>query len=258
MFVTTAGRTNEVMINKAEAIARELDIKYVMRNKRSVKALQQVWQDDCIVVGKERLELFPFGEKYPFFFHPNSSMFRIKRLMAGDRDPFVEACQLTVGNSILDCTLGLASDSIVASYVVGQTGKVVGIEGNRFLAYLVERGLQSWESGIPKMDEALRRIEVVQKLSVEYLKSQPDSSFDIVYLDPMFEEHILESDGILGLSKMAVYEDITVEMMTQAKRVAKKRIVLKDHFRSERFAKYGFQVHRRKTSKFHFGVIQIQ
>ena len=67
MFVTTAGRTNEVMINKAKAIARELDIKYVMRNKRSVKALQQVWQDDCIVVGKERLELFPFGEKYPFF-----------------------------------------------------------------------------------------------------------------------------------------------------------------------------------------------
>jgi hypothetical protein len=258
MFVTTAGRTNEAMIAKAEAIAAELNITYITRKKRSVQALQQLLQDACIVVGKERLELYPLGEKQPFFFHPNSSMFRIKRLMDKEHDPFIEACQLESGNFFLDCTLGLASDSIVASFVVGSTGKVVGVEGNPYLAYIVEKGLNSWESGIPEMDEALRQINVQHHLSLEYMKSLPDKCFDIVYFDPMFEEHILESDGIKGLSNMAIYNDITDEMMAEAKRIARNRIVLKDHFRSKRFEKYHFHVLRRKSAKFHFGVIQIQ
>jgi hypothetical protein len=258
MFVTTAGRTNEDMILLAKEIAEELKVNYVIRKKQSVKALQEKWDDDCIVVGKERLELFPNGEEQPFFFHPNSSMFRVKRLKEGEHDPFVEACQLKRGNYFLDCTLGLASDSIVASYIVGAEGRVVGVEGNEYLAYLVRKGLASWDSGIREMNQALTRIEVVQQMALDYLKLQLDNSFDCVYLDPMFEERITESDGIKGLSKMAVYEDITEEIIFNAKRVAINRVVLKDHYRSMRFEKYGFEVLRRKTAKFHFGIIKIQ
>ncbi|WP_449622927.1 class I SAM-dependent methyltransferase [Robertmurraya sp. Marseille-Q9965] len=258
MFVTTAGRTNEEMIKMAKEVALEIKAQYITRNKRSVRALQEIHKEDCIVVGKERLELFPLGENEPFFFHPNSSMFRIKRLMDNGHDPFIEACDLERGKHILDCTLGLASDSIVASYIVGNEGRVVGVEGNPYLAYLVEKGLQSWKSRIEEMNNALSHIEVVQQLSLEYLKTLPDKSFDCVYFDPMFEERILESDGIKGLSQIAVYHDITNEMITHAKRVARERVVLKDHFRSQRFEKYNFEVLRRKTAKFHFGVLQIQ
>ncbi|MEQ2528475.1 hypothetical protein EKG37_12565 [Robertmurraya yapensis] len=258
MFVTTAGRTNEEMVKIAKEVALELKTQYITRNKKSVKALQEIYKEDCIVVGKERLELFPFGENDPFFFHPNSSMFRIKRLMENGHDPFIEACDLDRGKHLLDCTLGLASDSIVASYIVRNEGRVVGIEGNPYLAYLVEKGLKSWDSGIDEMNRALRHIEVVQMLSLDYLRTLPDKSFDCVYFDPMFEERILESDGIKGLSQIAVYQDISNEMMTHAKRVARERVVLKDHFRSQRFEKYNFEVLRRKTAKFHFGVLQIQ
>jgi 16S rRNA G966 N2-methylase RsmD len=106
------------------------------------------------------------------------------------------------------------------------------------------------------MDHAMRRINVKSTGSFPYLKMLPDNSYDVVYFDPMFEENILESDGIKGLSRFAVYADLSEELIFQAKRVAKERVVLKDHFRSSRFEQYGFSVNKRKTSKFHFGVIE--
>lgn len=256
MIVTTAGRTNDVMKSEAIRIASELEGNYIERKKRSVQTLQQIEEDDCIVVGKEKLELYPFGEMEPFFFHPNSAMFRIKRLLKGESDPFLDAVCLKKGYTFLDCTLGLASDSIVASFIVEKEGKVTGIEGNPYLAYMVKKGLQTWKSGILSMDQAMGRIEVYNDLSLSFLKSLPDASYDCVYLDPMFEEHIIESDGIQALSRFAVYEEVTREWIDEATRVAKKRIVMKDHFRSTRFDTFNFSVNKRKTAKFHFGVIE--
>jgi hypothetical protein len=256
MFVTTAGRTDEQMMTKAQTIAEELQVPYMPRKKRSVLSLQKHTEDDCLVIGKNRLELYPFGESEPFFFHPNSAMFRIKRLLKGEKDPFIEAAQLTPGMSLLDCTLGLASDSIVASFVVGEKGRIIGTEASPYLAYIVRNGLHTWDSGLPEMNEAMKRIAVHSCHSLDYLKTQASNSMDCVYFDPMFEETILESDGIKTLGKFARYDDLNDELMSEALRVASKRIILKDHFRSERFIKYGFEVFRRKTSKFHFGVIE--
>lgn len=256
MIITTAGRTNEQMINKARQLAIELNSVYVDRNKQSVMAIMKMLEDDCIVVGKNRLELYPFGDNEPFFFHPNSSMFRVKRLLKGEKDPFLEAAQLRAGMSLLDCTLGLASDSIVASFVVGESGIVTGIEANPYLAYIVQIGLLEWDSGIEEMNQAMRRITVKQKNSLEVLKQLDDNSFDCVYFDPMFEETILESDGIRGLTKFARNEGLFSEMIEHAYRVSRKRVILKDHFRSQRFDQYSFTVIQRKTAKFHFGFIE--
>ncbi|MGJ7921829.1 class I SAM-dependent methyltransferase [Neobacillus sp. LXY-4] len=256
MFITTAGRTNEAMIEKAKEIADELKLTYFPRKKQSVKALQEAIQDDCLVVGKNRLELYPIGEEEPFFFHPNSAMFRIKRLLKGDRDPFLEATRLEAGMSFLDSTLGLAADSIVASFAVGEAGKVIGTEANPFLSYMVQEGLQKWDSGLTKMNEAMNQIHVYHTNCYDFLTAQKDSSIDCVYFDPMFEEPVIESDGIKALSRFALHDDLNKQIIEEALRVAKFRIVLKDHFRSERFEKYGFHVIRRKTAKFHFGIIE--
>jgi hypothetical protein len=256
MFVTTAGRTNEEMIKEAKAVAVELQSSFIDRKKRSVSHLQEIQNDACIVVGKERLELFPYGEKEPFFFHPNSAMFRIKRLLRGEHDPFIDACQLSDGMSFLDCTLGLASDSIVASFQVGAEGKVTGLEAQKYLSYLVQTGLKKWTSDLPEIDAAMRKVEVIHTYCYEYLRGLPNDSVDCVYFDPMFEEKILESDGIQALIQIAVYEPFQSEWIKEAIRVAKNRVVLKDHYQSERFNQFGFQVIRRKTAKFHYGVIE--
>lgn len=256
MFITTAGRTNDEMTGKAREIATELQTKFVPRKKRSVQSIMEMMNDDCLVVGKGRLELFAIGETRPFFFHPNSAMFRIKRLMKGESDPLIDAANLTDGMSFLDCTLGLGSDSIVASFVVGETGFVTGIEARHELAYLVKDGLKTWESGYDVINKAMDKIKVMEGHSLDFLKAQENNSIDCIYFDPMFDESILESDGIRSLTNFAVYEGLSQEMMDHAIRVARKRIVLKDHFRSSRFEEFGFNVSVRKTAKFHFGVIE--
>ncbi|HSN15604.1 MAG TPA: hypothetical protein VLT61_13305, partial [Anaeromyxobacteraceae bacterium] len=47
-----------------------------------------------------------------------------------DRDPFFEAADLRPGDAVLDCTLGLGADALVAAVATGPAGRVVGIEGS--------------------------------------------------------------------------------------------------------------------------------
>jgi hypothetical protein len=257
MFVTTAGRTNEIMVGSAKEIAKELNIPFINRKKQSIETLQKILKSDCIVVGKERIELYVKNSKHPFFFHPNSASFRIKRLLKGQHDPFVTAAKLEQGMSILDCTTGLASDSIVAAFIVGEKGKVYSIEGNKYLSYLVNKGLHSWESDLQEMNEAMRRINVYHLNYEEFLLSCPDKMVDVIYFDPMFEESILASDGIQTLKELAIYGGLKEEVIQEAKRVAKSRIVLKNHFRSNLFHDFNFQVFKRQSAKFHFGIIDL-
>jgi hypothetical protein len=85
-----------------------------------------------------------------------------------------------------------------------------------------------------------------------------DNSFDVVYFDPMFQEQIDESNGINGIKAIALYTTLTPMAIQEAKRVAKQKVVLKDHWKSSRFEEHGFTVQKRKTSKFHYGTIDIQ
>ncbi|KWW22367.1 MULTISPECIES: class I SAM-dependent methyltransferase [Peribacillus] len=258
MFVTTVGRADKETAMLAKRVAEELKIPYIARKKRSVRDIQcDNGEEDCLVYGKNRMELYRCNEKEPFFFHPNLAMIRIKRIIRGENDPFLFAGEITAGSSVLDCTLGLGSDAIVASYAVGALGRIVATEGNRYLALLVEHGLKTWSDAEEKMMEAMRRIEVIHGDHYDMLKTMPDNHFDVVYFDPMFEETISESNGIKGLTHFAEGKGLSFELMEQAKRVARKRVVLKDHFRSSRFEEFGFEVQKRKTSKFHFGYISV-
>lgn len=257
MIVTTAGRTNEEMIRLAKNIGIDLDITYYQRAKKGIKNIQNDTNQDVLVVGKNRIEIHPIGSEEPLFFHPNSSMFRIKRLMSGDYDPFIQISGLELGSTILDCTLGLGSDSIVASYIVGDTGKVTAVEGSKYLYYLLKVGLRSWDSGIKPINIAMANIHVTNDTYLNYLSNCPDNSYDVVYFDPMFEEMIEESDGLQGLRQFAIHHKLTIEAVNEAQRVARYRVILKGHWKNNQFKQFGFKVHKRKSSKFHFGVIDL-
>lgn len=256
MIVTTAGKFDEKLIKKATEINAIVNGKLVSRKNRSISSLHTQFNDHILMVGKEKLTLHPLNQEEPLFFHPNSSMFRVKQILRGEADPLVTAAKLDSGMSVLDCTAGLASDSIVASLVVGNEGKIVALEKNPYVAFLVKSGLLTWDSGIAEMDAAMRRITLLSADHLSYLKQLPDDSFDVVYFDPMFEETI-ESPGLKGLKSMASYSAVTEEIMEEAKRVAKQRVVLKDHFRSTRFSQFGFTVHKRSSSKFHYASIEL-
>lgn len=243
---------------EAEIMARELAIslnsQYVPRNKKSISSLLEK-EKAVLVVGTERMELYSTPGEKPFFFHPNSAMFRVKRLLGGECDPFVEAAGIREGNTILDCTLGLASDSIVAAYAAGEKGKVCGIEGNKEMALIVGEGLKKWEAGNEDISKAMKRVEVVHADHLEFLRTCADRSFDIVYFDPMFEE-ALSSEGMVPLKQIAIHDDLSEDVIAEAKRVAKERVVLKDHWTSTRFEKWGFSQIKRRSASFHFGVLE--
>ncbi|OCA92814.1 class I SAM-dependent methyltransferase [Pseudobacillus wudalianchiensis] len=258
MIVSTSARTNERLEEKARQAAVELGCPFVKRNKRSVASLQAEYGADCLIVAKSRLEFYASDANEPFFFHPNSASFRVKRLLRGEIDPFIEAAGLQPGMTLLDCTLGLASDSIAASYIAGAAGRVVGIEGNPVLAYIIKHGLSEWESPLSDLNEAMKRIHVVSGSYQNILRSLPNQSFDVVYFDPMFTKPILASEGIAGLRKLAVHDELIEETIQEACRVAKQRIVLKDHYQSSRFSELGFKQHIRPTSLFHFGTMEVE
>ncbi|MBP0724091.1 class I SAM-dependent methyltransferase [Bacillus sp. RG28] len=257
MIVTTCLRPDNSIIDRAIGVAKDLDTTFEKRNDLSIAEMHNVFNSPILVVGKKRLELFTQHSNEPFFFHPNSAVFRIRRLLNGEHDPFCDACSLEEGDSLLDCTLGLASDSIVASFRVGEKGRVIGLEKNKTIAYIVKEGIKTDQQNIENWNEILNRIEVNHVDHLAFLKKQKDNSIDVIYFDPMFQEEINESNGIKKIKPLAEYDSILEETIEEAKRVASKKVVLKDHFRSDRFKKYGFHQLIRKSAQFHFGYIEL-
>ncbi|TLS35443.1 class I SAM-dependent methyltransferase [Pseudalkalibacillus caeni] len=257
MIITTAGRTKSPLVKKANRLSESYNFPYIERNKLSLAQLKEKYHDDVLVVGKEKIFLLLENEEEPVFFHPNSAMFRAKRFLKGEKDPLVSIAGLTEGMSFLDCTLGLASDCIIASMAVGLSGKVTGVEGNKLLYLLVKEGLQTWNSGIDEIDLSMRQVKVDLKDHYSFLMASDNNSYDVVYFDPMFETPVKGSNGLSGIKKVAMHSSLTAETIQEAKRVARKRIILKDHWKSERFDYFGFNQIKRKTATFHYGVIEI-
>lgn len=257
MIVTTSSKTTDELNQTAKSIANTFGCNYIPRRKESVQSIMERTAEEVLVVSKSKIECYQNSGEESFFFHPNSAMFRLKRVARGESDPFLDATGLDKGMSFLDCTIGLASDSILASYKIGIDGKVIGTEENNIVAFIVKQGLQTWQTGNEHFDNALRGIQVENMNHLQYLQTCLDNQFDVIYFDPMFEEDVNKSDGIQELKKLACYSDITEEIINEAKRVARCRVVLKDHFRSKRFEAFGFEVIKRKSATFHFGVIEI-
>jgi hypothetical protein len=216
-----------------------------------------MYQSPILVVDKNRLEYYPIGAESSFFFHPSSAVFRIKQFDVNGHDPLIAIARLTAGMTVLDCTLGLGADAIVMSHAVGPSGQVTGIESKAATALIVREGLQRWVEGYPPIVEAMRRIEVQQLDHLTYLEQSSSKSVDVIYLDPMIEKTVSESTHLDGLRQLANYETLTEQVMKEAKRVARQRIVLKAHFESDLFERFGFARIKRKSSKLHYGVIEL-
>lgn len=255
-IVTTAGRPDDLSMALAAFACKELNASFEPRKKLSVRKISDSLRANVVVAGKNRFEYYAYGASEPFFFHPNSAAFRLKRVARGEAEPFLEATQLQKGDSVLDCTLGLAADAMLAAFTVGEQGRVVGLEANPNVAFIVAKGMQTYDTSELPLTACMRQIEVVQAEAVAYLKSLPDNTFDVVYMDPMFEEVIEEANNFEALRLAGVHVALTDEWVQEARRVAKKRVVLKAHFRSEWFEKYGFTRLTRATAKFHYGIAE--
>ena len=253
--ITTGGRPDDASRKLAMEAAKVLGYDVIERNKRSIARIQRDYESAVLVAGSERYDLYRIGMEQPLFFHPNSAAFRLKRIITGETDPLIETAQLVNGDSFLDCTLGLGSDSIIASFVVGDAGRVHGIEGDADIAFITGRGLKSYDSYSDELIKAMESVQVIHADAVRFLESQPDASWDVVYIDPMFSAPIAESSNFTPLRKVGLQSKLTEKWVEEAKRVSKRRVVVKDRFDSPVFDTFNFVRRIRPNTKFHFGYI---
>ncbi|MNI75326.1 hypothetical protein D3C73_1314660 [compost metagenome] len=92
---------------------------------------------------------------------------------------------------------------------------------------------------------------------MDALKQMPDKSADLIYFDPMFRDPIMESSAISPLRMFANNSSLTGEVIAEAKRVARKSIVLKEKKGSGEFERLGFETVERSHTKIVYGVILL-
>jgi 16S rRNA (guanine1516-N2)-methyltransferase len=260
MIVTTAAKPSEQTMAKARALADELSGRFQLRRGQTLSQLMTAGSDDQLLVVLDNEVRYYTGStsEQPLYYHPSMAFVRVKRLLRGERDPLIELSGCQPGDSIIDCTAGLAADSLVFSVAVGPEGSVTALESESVLHAVVREGLSSYESGITEVDEAMRRIKLERMNHTDYLASLPDNSVDIVYFDPMFEEAIEESSAIGPLRSLANHGRLSEAAVQEAVRVARKCVMLKEQRGSSEFERLGFtRCKTKKTSKITYGVIAV-
>jgi hypothetical protein len=255
MLVSTSLRPDLKLLKQAERLSAKFGGRLVSRKKRSIGELRELEGEQPVLLAtKDGLRLYS-DDSQPLFFHPGMAAIRVQRLQGGDADPLVTATAVEAGDTVLDCTAGLASDAIVFSYVAGETGCVTALESEPLIYCLLEDGLARYTAEQDEITEAMRRIRLAGREHTSYLRSLPDKSFDIVYFDPMFRRPIADSASMSVLRVAANPAPISQDAVHEAIRVARKRVVLKEHRSSNEFARLGFIAHRRANSKIAYGVI---
>lgn len=257
MIVTTTYEPSDRVVERSKRLSEELKCKWVPRQKNSMHKLNSLYQDSCIfVVSNQEIKYF-HRQQPPLFFHPSTALVRVKRLIQGEQDTLIKYSDFAVGESLLDCTAGMASDSIVFSYFGGAASEITALE-SEFIPYLILReGLKSYNSDILELNEAMRRIRLKQVDHLSYLKQQPDKSIDIIYFDPMFRTPIEDSSALSPLRSVANHQPLHLESIEQARRVARKTVVIKEQRESEEFDRLGFTEVHKTYSKIAYGVIHI-
>ncbi|QQK80171.1 class I SAM-dependent methyltransferase [Salicibibacter cibi] len=239
-IVTTSRYPTPQMQTRAWQLAKRFQCPYATRFRKTMADFLQKAEVVYMVGKGGRDKLYEYNGHQPFFFHPSMAKIRVQRLMAGEVDVLISAAGLRPGTTFLDMTLGFGADSIVASYAVTASGCVTAVEKNPYIAEVVARGLHCHQEDVEALNEAMRRISVVQQDHHAYLQSVPANSFDVVYFDPMFSHARMHSAHIEPLRAFADTGSLHEAVIEEAKKVAKHNVVLKAERDSPLFERFRF------------------
>ncbi len=229
--VTTGRNSLSFLRDEAKRWAEKLNMPFLDRYA-PLDVMQREKELDALLVVTKQGPKVVLPDGNVFFFHPSLSVLRVQRLEQGGQDTLLNALALKAGESVLDCTLGLATDACVIAYAVGATGQVHGLEASPLIALVVREGLKDCRSHSEAPDwfkEASLRISVKNANYEDVLATLPDNAYDVVYFDPMFAHPVQSSANMQPLRPLAKDGGVSASSLLQARRVAKKRVVIKDH-----------------------------
>jgi hypothetical protein len=219
LAVTVSGRASAQALQLARRRAAEWNVPFLSRGR--LTPLQPLLeQASALLIFSDDEVVLSDGEG-KLAFHQGLSRLRIKQMDAGQHpDHLLQVSRLLPGESVLDCTLGLGSDALVAARAVGPTGRVVGLEKSFPLYTVISEGLRRFDPG-----ERSCRIEVHHADAAHFLRDLQAGAFDCVVFDPMFDQPRKSHQSFDVLRKFADYAPLTSEMLEDARRIAKRVVV---------------------------------
>lgn len=254
VIVTTGQKAAAELRERAAGYAAELGYAYIERGKLSLAKLRAAHNVDTIIIARKSGAVL-YTASGELFFHLNMAQLRIKNLLTGAGDHMAAAMQLERGMKVLDCTLGLGTDSVMISYISGAA--VTALESSPVVSLVIREGMKFFAAAEPEIRAALDRITICNADYNEYLKKLPDNSFDIVYIDPMFRRPVNESCHLVPLRSVADGRAVDRAVLDEAKRVAKCRVVIKETNHSGEFSRLGItKLIGGKYSSIAYGVIE--
>jgi protein-L-isoaspartate O-methyltransferase len=220
------------------AEARELAGRFGLRAEaRAGRALSGVLAAangaSVLVLAARRADLHERGRA--FRASAGMAFLRVLRARRGEIDPLIAHAALRPGDQVLDATLGLAGDALVAASVTGAT--VVGLEKDGILAAFTQAALRRL-SGHAR--EPGRRVQVILADHRSWLLDQADRSFDVVLLDPMFRRPGDAGPLFELLRAHGEHAPLDPATLREARRVARRGVLVKDAARGEELRRLGF------------------
>jgi len=214
----------------ARAAAARHGLPYAERSRRPLPALLGAAGAEGFLV-LSRLHALLWTPQEEHRWAGGMGQVRMKRVLARragapldptERDPMLEAAGLRPGDAVLDATLGLGADALVAAAACGPDGRVVGLEASAPLAAWVAEGLRRLDV------EPARRVEVRAIDHASALAALPAASFDVVLFDPMFRHRRDAPGGFDLVRRLADARPLEAAALEEARRVARRWVVVKD------------------------------
>lgn len=252
--VTCSARADSALCQRAIAIAQELSSPYWDRPDGPLSGFIDAQQLDALVVVGQR-DIVVHTPHAQLRHHPNAAVLRVINLLRDHRDTFVDLAQLTPGDHLLDCTCGMGADAIAAAHTVGSSGSVRALEASPLLALLARCGMQNYRHpNHVAVTKAMRRVHVSNARYQEVLPTYADNCFDVVYFDPMFCQTVSESNGLELVRNFAQPGAPQSDDIAEAKRVARRCVLMKDQMPGHALRLLGFTVVK-KNRRFCYGRI---
>lgn len=237
LAVTVSQRGRSAPTTRARAAAARWGLPYLERpRKTGLEPQLGVFATTFLVLGGDGWTLRDAHGALRF--SPGMAMLRIKRIDAGHPldDQVIKLGELRPGDVVLDGTLGLGADALVCAKAVGPSGRVIGVEQSLPLFALVSEGV-----GGPLPFTGMAPIACVHGLAGEVLAGMGDASVDVVLFDPMFELPKKASPAFEILRRYASFEPLTPATLGQARRVARRWVLVKSGRFTRLLAELGLQ-----------------
>ena len=230
------------------AEAAELAARFGLRaEERAGRPLFEVLEEaegaPVLVLAARRADLYERGRS--FRATAGMAFLRMLRARRGEIDPLVAAAGLRPGDAVLDATLGLGGDALLAAQATRE--RVVGLEHDGLLAAFTQAALRRLPG---HGSEPGRLVEIVRADHRDWLARQPARSFDVVLLDPMFRRAGDAGPLFELLRAHASHEPLDTTTLDEARRVARRGVLVKDASPGDELRRLGLvpQLSRRSAA----------